>query len=78
MPELEPAPYEATIGIDIHVNGVAKLLRGIKAHKANVVPIFKKGDHLKLAASNFRHVSLTSIASKVMEHIISDASSRHQ
>ena len=34
MPELEPAPFEAMPGIDIHVNGVAKLLRGIKAHKA--------------------------------------------
>ena len=31
MPELESAPYEAMPGIDIHVNGVAKLLRGIKA-----------------------------------------------
>ena len=31
MPELEPAPYEAMPGIDIHINGVAKLLRGIKA-----------------------------------------------
>ena len=48
--------------------------------KANVVPIFKKGDHS--AASNYRSVSLTSIASKVMENIIrsqlSYASSRHQ
>ena len=34
MPELEPAPFEAMPGIEIHVNGVAKLLRGIKAHKA--------------------------------------------
>ena len=34
MPELEPAPYEAMPWIDTHVNGVAKLLRGIKAHKA--------------------------------------------
>ena len=34
MPELEPAPYEAMPLIDIHVNGVAKLLRGINAHKA--------------------------------------------
>ena len=106
MPELEPAQYEAMPGIDIHVNGVAKLLRGLKAHKvtgpdaiparllkeaadqlapiltsiyraslqqatvpeewkkANVVPIFKKGDHS--AASNYRPVSLTSITSKVI------------
>ena len=34
MPELEPTPYEAMPGIYNHVNGVAKLLRGIKAHKA--------------------------------------------
>ena len=117
MPELEPAPFEAMPGIDIHVNGVAKRLRGIKAHKAtgpdaiparllkeatdqlapiltsiyraslqqatvpeewkkaNVVPIFKEGDHS--AASNYRPVSLTSIASKVMEHIISSQVMRH-
>ena len=117
MPELEPALYEAMPEIYIHVNGVAKLLRGIKAHKAtgpdaiparllkeaadqmapllttiyraslqqatvpekwkkaNVVPIFKKGDHS--AASNYRPVSLTSIASKVMEHIISSQVMRH-
>ena len=117
MPELEPAPYEAMPGIDIHVNGVAKLRRSIKAHKAtgpyaiparllkeaadqltpilttiyraslqqatvpeewkkaNVVPIFKKGDHS--AASNYRPVSLTSIASMVMEHIISSQLMRH-
>ena len=34
MPELEPALYEAMPEIYIHVNEVAKLLRGIKAHKA--------------------------------------------
>ena len=121
MPELEPALYEAMPEIYIHVNGVTKLLRGIKAHKttgpdairarllkeaadqlapilttiyraslqqatfpeewkkANVVPTFKKGDHS--AASNYRPVSLTSIASKVMERIISSPGmrqSRHQ
>ena len=119
MPELEPALYEAMPEIYIHVNGVTKLLRGIKAHKAtgpdairarllkeaelapilttiyraslqqatfpeewkkaNVVPTFKKGDHS--AASNYRPVSLTSIASKVMERIISSPvmrQSRHQ
>ena len=43
--------------------------------KANVVPIFKKGDHS--AANNYRPVSLTSIASKVMEHIISSQVMRH-
>ena len=117
MSELEPAPFEAMPGIDIHVNGVAKLLRGIKAHKAtgpnaiparllkeaadqlapiltsiyraslqqatvpeewkkaNVVPIFKKGD--LSAASSYRPVSLTSIASKVMEHGISSQVMRH-
>ena len=35
---------------------------------AHVVPIFKKGDKSK--ASNYRPVSLTSICSKMMEHIL--------
>ena len=41
----------------------------------NVVPIFKKGDHF--AASNYRPISLTSIASKVLGHIISSQMIRH-
>jgi len=115
--ELAPSPYYAMPPIDIHGNGVVKLLRGLKAHKstgpdefparlmkeaadqlapilptifrasyqqatapedwrrANVVPIFKKGDHA--AASNYRPVSLTSIYSKVMEHIVSSQVMRH-
>lgn len=35
---------------------------------ANVVPIYKKGD--RSLASNYRPVSLTSICSKVLEHIV--------
>ena len=35
---------------------------------AHVVPVFKKGD--KSAASNYRPVSLTSICSKALEHIL--------
>lgn len=35
---------------------------------AHVVPIFKKGDKSK--SSNYRPVSLTSICSKLMEHIL--------
>ena len=35
---------------------------------AHVVPIFKKGD--KSSAANYRPVSLTTIGSKVMEHIL--------
>jgi len=108
--ESELAPYYAMPPIDIHGNGVVKLLRGLKAHKstgpdefparllkeaadqlapilttifmasyqqtttpedwrrANVVPIFKRGDHV--TASNYRPVSLTSICSKVIEHIV--------
>ena len=34
MSELKPSPYDAMPSIDIHVNGDAKLLRGLKAHKA--------------------------------------------
>jgi hypothetical protein len=36
--------------------------------KANIVPIFKKGDKSKPA--NYRPVSLTAICSKTLEHII--------
>ena len=43
--------------------------------KANVVPVFKKRDHS--AASNYRPVSLTFIASNVMENIISSQVMRH-
>ena len=39
-------------------------------HKANVVPIFKKGT--KSLPSNYRPVSLTSIAGKVLERLIKD------
>jgi len=35
---------------------------------ANVTPVFKKGQ--KYLCSNYRHISLTCIASKLMEHII--------
>ena len=35
---------------------------------ANVTPLFKKGEHYK--AANYRPVSLTSICSKLMEHVI--------
>ena len=94
--------------IDVHVNGVAKLLSGLNPHKATgpdqlparilkevadeiapamtllfqaslvqgcipsewsealVIPIFKKGERNK--ASNYRPVSLTSIACKCLEH----------
>ena len=36
--------------------------------KANIVPLFKKGD--KHQASNYRPVSLTSVTCKVLEHIV--------
>ena len=35
---------------------------------ANIIPIFKKGNRAK--ACNYRPVSLTSICSKILEHII--------
>ena len=48
--------------------------------KANIVPVFKKGE--KHMASNYRPVSLTSIACKLLEHIvhssIMDHFDRHQ
>ena len=37
---------------------------------ANVTPIFKKGDRSK--SGNYRPVSLTSVACKIMESIIKD------
>ena len=42
---------------------------------ANVAPIFKKGE--KYLASNYRPVSLTCIASKLMEHIITSNLMQH-
>ena len=35
---------------------------------ANIVPVFKKGD--KTLVENYRPISLTSITSKILEHII--------
>ena len=42
---------------------------------ANVVPIFKKGDRSKPA--NYRPVSLTSVVSKMLEHIVVSNIMRH-
>ena len=35
---------------------------------ANIIPVFKKGEHCNLA--NYRPISLTSICSKIIEHIL--------
>ena len=43
--------------------------------EANVTPLFKKGS--KLAASNYRPVSLTSVCCKIMEGIIRDRITSH-
>ena len=43
--------------------------------RANITPIFKKGD--RTLASNYRPVSLTSICSKLLEHIIHSQIMRH-
>ncbi|KAK7485512.1 hypothetical protein BaRGS_00023200, partial [Batillaria attramentaria] len=42
---------------------------------ANVIPIFKKGEHHD--PSNYRSVSLTSVPGKVLEHIIVSALMKH-
>jgi len=44
--------------------------------EANIVPIFKKGDRTK--PSNYRPVSLTAVASKILEHIVVFAIMNHQ
>ena len=43
--------------------------------KANVVPVFKKGD--RSTPLNYRSISLTSICSKLMEHIIHSNIMKH-
>ena len=43
--------------------------------RANVVPIFKKGDRHN--PSNYRPISLTSICCKVMEHILYHSIMKH-
>ena len=110
FPELGAGHYPDAPEITVHPNGVRKLLRNLKPHKAtgpddisprflkemaepltptltlifsvslnqgktpddwkkaNVSPIFKKGD--KSQPANYRPVSLTSVSSKVLEHII--------
>ena len=44
-------------------------------HNANVSPLFKKGERYK--AANYRPVSLTSICSKLMEHVIASQLTGH-
>ena len=43
--------------------------------QANVAPIFKKGD--RCTAANYRPISLTSVCSKILEHIIHSQIMRH-
>jgi hypothetical protein len=47
----------------------------LELKQANITPIFKKGS--RLDASNYRPVSLTSIAGKILEGCIKDAIMRH-
>ena len=111
LPEvMGPSQYPDIPNLRIHQNGVLKLLKNLKPHKAPgpdnitptilketareiapaltllfqasidqqtipkdwktalITPIFKKGDRSK--ASNYRPVSLTSICSKMLEHIV--------
>ena len=110
IPDLGTSDYPDAPEINVHPNGVKKLLRNLKPHKAtgpddisprflkemaepltpiltliflaslkqgqtpddwkeaNVSPIFKKGD--KSQPAIYRPISLTSVCSKVLEHII--------
>ena len=110
FPDLGASHYPDAPEITVHPNGVRKLLRNLKPHKATGLddisprflkemadpltpiltlifsaslkhgktpdnwkeahfsPIFKKGD--KSQPANYRPVSLTSVCSKVLEHII--------
>ena len=110
FPEKGRSQYPTMDKIKVHCNGVLKLLKNLKVHKATgpddipayilkaathelapilthlyqssldrsevptdwkealIVPLFKKGEKHK--ASNYRSVSLTSIACKIIEHII--------
>ena len=43
--------------------------------QSNVIPIFKKGD--RSSAANYRPISLTSVCSKILEHIIHSQIMRH-
>ena len=43
--------------------------------QTNVTPIFKKGD--RSSAANYRPISLTSVCSKILEHIIHSQIMRH-
>ena len=43
--------------------------------KANVAPVFKKGERYN--AENYRPISLTCIASKIMEHILTKHIMKH-
>ena len=43
--------------------------------QTNVTPIFKKGD--RSSASNYRPISLTSVCSKILEHIVHSQIMRH-
>ena len=85
IPDLGPSTYQDMEHIKICPRGVHKLLISLKPHKASgpdnipstfaIVPIYKKGDKHK--ASNYRPVSLTSIACKVLEHIVHSAIMDH-
>ena len=118
LPEIMgPSRYPDIDFLQIHPNGVAKLLKDLNPHKAAgpdnvaptilkecakelslplsllfqaslkqgsvpsdwksamITPLFKKGDRSK--ASNYRPVSLTSICSKIMEHILHSHIMKH-
>ncbi len=45
--------------------------------RANVIPLYKKGDIIKTKAENYRPVSLTCLCCKMLEHIIYSSIMKH-
>ena len=72
LPKLPGPPNTEMPKFKITVQGVTKLLEGLNggkaSGKANVAPVFKKGD--RHSPANYRPISLTCVCAKLLEHII--------